>query len=209
MIQLANEVGSDPWFTVPHKVDDNYVVEMDRLIKRELDPDKKIYIEYSNEVWNWSFGQTKWVNEQGLILGLATENGAAGWRYTAKRSVEIFKIFEDEFGAEKDRLIKVLASQASNPWVSEQIMEAFSQSSINGEDVNPWGIRADALAIAPYFGGWSEELDANIADAIISNGELGTITVDDILDRAEKSITQSAEWIRGSKAVAQIATVSI
>jgi hypothetical protein len=202
MIQLANEVGSDPWFTVPHKVDDNYVVEMARLIKRELDPDKKIYIEYSNEVWNWSFGQTKWVNEQGLILGLATENGAAGWRYTAKRSAEIFKIFEDEFGAEKDRLIKVLASQASNPWVSEQIMEAFSQSSINGVDVNPWGIRADALAIAPYFGGWSEELDANIADAIISNGELGTITVDDILDRAEKSITQSAEWIRGSKAVA-------
>ena len=197
MIQLANERGADPWFTIPHRVDDNYLAELARLIKRELNPDRKVYIEYSNEVWNSSFDQWDWVNEQGAALGLSDEYGMAGFRYTAKRSAEIFKIFEDEFGAGKERLVKVLSTQASVPWVSEQILEAFSQSSINGVDVNPWGITADALAIAPYFGGWSEELQANIADTFSPS-----VTVDEILDSAEQTIPQSAEWIRGSKAVA-------
>ena len=197
MIQLANERGADPWFTVPHRVDDNYVVELARLINRQLNPDRTVYIEYSNEVWNSTFDQWDWVNEQGAALGLSAEYGIAGFRYTAKRSAEIFKIFEDEFGAGKERLVKVLATQASVPWVSEQILDAFSQSSINGVDVNPWGIAADALAIAPYFGGWSEELDANIADTFSPS-----VTVDEILDSAEQTIPQSAEWIRGSRAVA-------
>jgi hypothetical protein len=198
MIQLANEAGADPWFTVPHKVDDNYVRELARLIKRELNPDTKVYVEYSNELWNFSFDQTDWVNEQGAAVGLSTAYGEAAWRYTAKRSAEIFKIFEDGFGAEKDRLVKVLASQAANPWVSEQILEAFSQSSINGVDVNPWGITADALAIAPYFGGWSEKLGANIADTLPIN-----VTVDEILDAVELTILDEvAGWIQGSKTVA-------
>ena len=190
MIQLANERGADPWFTVPHRVDDNYVTELARLINRELNPDRKVYIEYSNEVWNASFDQWDWANEQGAALGLSDEYGLAGFRYTAKRSAEIFKIFEDEFGAEKERLVKVLASQASTSYVSEQILEAFSLSTINDVDVNPWGIEADALAIAPYFGG-------EIADTFSHS-----VTVDEILDSAEQTIPQSAEWIRGSKAVA-------
>ena len=126
MIQLANERDSDPWFTVPHRVDDSYVAELARLINRELDPERKVYIEYSNEVWNSSFDQWDWANEQGAALGLSDEYGMAGFRYTAKRSAEIFKIFEDEFGAGKERLVKVLATQASVPWVSEQILESFS-----------------------------------------------------------------------------------
>ena len=195
MVQLSNGLEADPWFTIPHFADDNYVAELARLIKRDLNPDLKVYIEYSNEVWNYTYDQTDWVNEQGVALGLAPEAGMAGWRYTAKRSAEIFKIFEDEFGAEKKRLVKVLASQAANPTVSEQILEAFSQASINGVDVNPWGIEADALAIAPYFGG-------DIADEIFTNGEVRTITIDEILNRAEQSISQSVEWVRQSKAVA-------
>ena len=195
MIQLSNELEADPWFTVPHMADDSYVAELARLIKRDLDPDLKVYIEYSNEVWNYTFDQTDWVNEQGMALGLAPEQGMAGWRYTAKRSAEIFKIFEDEFGGEKDRLVKVLASQAASSTVSEQILEAFSQSSINGVDVKPWGIEADALAIAPYFGG-------EIANEIYDSGQVRTITIDEILDRVEQSISQSVEWIRQSKTVA-------
>jgi hypothetical protein len=50
MVLLANMIGADGWFCIPHRADDNYVAKFAELVNSTLRPDRKIYVEFSNEV---------------------------------------------------------------------------------------------------------------------------------------------------------------
>lgn len=164
MIALANTAKVDPWFCMPHQADDDFVRKFARAVKEGLDPARKVYVEYSNEVWNWQFEQTTWARDRGKEAKLGDPEHA---RYYAERAVAVMKIWEEEFG--RDRLVRVLGSQAAVPWLSEQIL--------TWKDAHK---HADALAIAPYFG--HEYGDPKAADASTK------LTPDRLLDALEKEI---------------------
>jgi len=185
LIDLSNRLKADPWFCIPHLADDHFVRSFAQMIKERLDPNLKIYVEYSNEVWNGMFAQSKYAGEEGKKLGFAEKPWEAGWRYTAYRSVQIFKIFEKVFG-DKERLVRILPSQAANPYVSERVVE-FQEAYKH----------ADALAIAPY-------ISFNVRPGGKPAAEdVAEWTVDKVLDHIEnKALPNSIHWIRGGKAVA-------
>jgi hypothetical protein len=60
IIQLVNTLKKDIWINVPHQATDDYVTNLAQLFKQNLDPTLNLYIEYSNEVWNWQFEQATW-----------------------------------------------------------------------------------------------------------------------------------------------------
>jgi PA14 domain len=173
-IQLANTLKVDPWFTIPAKADDDYVRQVATMVRDRLDPSLKANIEYSNETWNSIFSQASHVSQKGLALGLDGNGYTAGLRYYSQRSVEIFKIWEQVFGASTEqRVVKVLSGHAANPWTGEQILgwkDAYKH--------------ADAYAIAPYFDGfgdadgdgWSDVNDADNVNNVLK------MTVDQIID---------------------------
>ncbi|MDQ8699135.1 hypothetical protein [Hyphomicrobium sp. LHD-15] len=143
MVELANTLKADPWFTIPHLADDNYVEKFAEYVRDHLDPDRLVYIEYSNEVWNSIFDQSRYAGEQGAKLGLSSNAFEAQLRFYSRRSVEIFQIWEKVFSG-TSRLVRVMASQAANYWVSETVLgfnDAYRST--------------DALAIAPYLGGYA------------------------------------------------------
>ncbi len=70
---------------------------------------------YSNEVWNFLFQQTSYAGEMGRKMGFKRDARTVLCYY---RSVEIFRFWEKAFGG-TNRLIRVMASQAANPWTSE------------------------------------------------------------------------------------------
>jgi hypothetical protein len=185
LIDLSNRLKADAWFCIPHLADDDYVLNFAKMVKERLDPKLKVYVEYSNEVWNGIFAQSKYASEQGMKLGFAEKPWEAGWRYTAHRSIQIFRIFEEVFGG-SERLVRVLPSQAANPYVSERVVE-FQDAYKH----------ADALAIAPY-------ISFNIGpQGKPAAEEVAEWTVDQVLDYIEnKSLPQSIEWIQGNKKVA-------
>src|SRR5258708_28553667 len=49
MVALANRVHADPWFSIPHGADDEYVQKFAARVRGSLDPNLKVYLEYSNE----------------------------------------------------------------------------------------------------------------------------------------------------------------
>ena len=185
MVDLCNRLGADGWFCMPHKADDDYVRNFARQVKERLDGRLRAYVEYSNEVWNGQFAQSRYAGEEGIKLGFAEKPWEAAWRYTAYRSVQIFRIWEDAFGGH-ERLVRVLPSQAANPYVSERVVEwqeAYKQ--------------ADALAIAPYN-------SMNLAPGgKPSSDEVAGWTVEQVMDYLEtKALPESLEWIAGNKKVA-------
>jgi len=156
IIQLANRVGSDFWINIPARVDDNYIIQLAKLMRDTLDPNIKLYLEYSNEVWNsGTFPVFNYSKAQGILRGYHLPEGGdngevlAGFRFQGARSVEIFDIFYSEFGsAAESRLVRVVAGQSTNPAIFGKVLN-FEYPVNSGNYVSD---KVDALAIAPYFG---------------------------------------------------------
>jgi hypothetical protein len=138
MVRLSNELGADAWFSMSHLADDDYVRQFAETVNATLDPRLKVYIEHSDEVWNYNYAQSIYAQEHGVAAGLSADPYEAQIRWHAKRSTEIFKIFEQVFPP--DRLVRVLSSQNGNPWVSS--------TALNYADTR---FHTDVLAIAPYI----------------------------------------------------------
>ncbi|PYC46417.1 hypothetical protein DI396_15580 [Litorivita pollutaquae] len=150
MVQLANEVGADPWFNMPHLADDDYIRQFATYVRDNLDPSLEIRIEYSNEIWNLAFDQSRWLKDQSI-----EEWGSdLRFEYYTKMSVNMVQIWNEVFGDEaEDRLVPVLGTQTANAWVTEQMLTASTWAEMEPDAwVNPTTL-FDEIAITNYFGG--------------------------------------------------------
>ncbi len=146
MIQLCNETNSDAWINIPHLADENYIIQLAKLFKNNLNPDLKIYIEYSNEVWNWMFDQTSYldsIGDQSLPWPERTV-GKIGWA---------LKTWTEAFGDAPDRVTRVLASQGAWFDIGDR---QFAQMEAEGT-----AQYVDAISIATYLGVDCSQLDGN------------------------------------------------
>jgi hypothetical protein len=189
IIKLCNLTQKDPWICIPHKANDLYIIKLAQLFRDSLDPGLKIYIEYSNEVWNSQFDQNSYANNMGNVLGYPGQPWEQGWQFYAKRSADVMHIFETEF-SDNNRLVKVVSSQSANSWLTNYIVEKFKDPIYNSNQV-----QADAIAIAPYFGG-------SVANDIGDAGLINSITVSEIIDSMELSLATSYAWMYANKIVA-------
>jgi hypothetical protein len=147
MIDLCNRVDADIWLCMPHAANDDYCKQLANLLYTRLNPKLKIYIEYSNEVWNFQV-QGDYATGQGALTGITKQ------QFVAQRSAEMWQIFKNVFGGDfESRVVKTLCGQATNSWIAnEQLEYIFSNK-------NTTGLYPDVYGIAPYFGG--NGLDAN------------------------------------------------
>ena len=140
MVDLCNTLDADMWITLPAQATDAFMTSAATLIRDRLEPGRKLYIEYSNEIWNGQFLQGAFVQSQGEFFGLGA-GFTARLNYQARRSKEIFALFETAFGG-TSRLVRVLAGQAANADLVRQV--ALFENSF---------LKADVIALAPYMDG--------------------------------------------------------
>lgn len=175
---LCNRNRSDAWICVPHRADDEYIREMARFFKTHLNPERKVYLEFSNEIWNWQFGQAQW-----MLQSKAAGDGAAAWGYQTwekddpkkptghpERTGWLFRrcfgIWEKEFaGADRKRLVRVVTVQ--NGW--------FDTGQRTTNVVMAHG-GADAVSPGGYFGpeaevykGWDAAGASLTADRVMED----------------------------------------
>lgn len=146
MVELANQSNADAWFSLPHAANDHYFRQFAKYLRQHLKPGLKAYVEYTNEAWNTIFDQAHYMKDMGLKLGLDTDRDKAGYKYYSLRSVQMFRIFEQEFGGVQ-RLVRVMGSWTGYTKLSKMLLsyqEAYKHT--------------DALAIGPYFYGSSKAL---------------------------------------------------
>ncbi|MFZ4478381.1 MAG: hypothetical protein ACOYNZ_00660 [Rhodoferax sp.] len=83
IVALANQGQKDIWINLPIGVDDDYVLQLARLLKRTLNTDSKVYLEYSNEIWNGGFAQYN--SNRALAIAEVQANPASPLIYDGKR----------------------------------------------------------------------------------------------------------------------------
>jgi len=164
MIELCNELGADPWFCMPHKADDNYVTQFATTVLNNLDPGRKVYVEWSNEVWNSSFKQHQWVTQQSGASVFST----AWFQKWASEAANDFAIWHTVFAGSEDRIIRVAAGQAANVWVTKNLTDHLN-------DAQTGQPAYDAISCAAYFDHRHNTFNTNQTDVQIA---------DDILDNA-------------------------
>ncbi|RSK38884.1 calcium-binding protein [Rhodovulum iodosum] len=149
MVQLANEIGTDPWFTMPHMADDDYIRQFATYVRDNLDPELTVRVEYSNEVWNWAFDQTSWLKRQAL-----EEWGTPDiYAYHAMKATQTALIWEEVFGdAAEDRLVNVLGTHTGIPNITKRLLEArvWQENDPDGF-VDPTTV-FEEVAVTTYFG---------------------------------------------------------
>lgn len=79
VIDLANATGKDIWINIPVRATDDYVTSLATLLKSGLNPGIHVYVEYSNEVWNWGFEQ--WYYNNAVTTQLLAADTAAATNY--------------------------------------------------------------------------------------------------------------------------------
>ena len=173
MVELANRTNTNPWFNMPHQATDEYVTNFANYVRDNLDPELKVYVEYSNEVWG-GFAQGWWVEQQGKaeFADSPAGNFAKRMDWFSKRTTEITQIWDEVYGEEKERVIGVMGVQAANLWTGRRALDyAWTDNPLSHEE---YGI--DAIGIGPYFGrylgkphfasqmeAWLDSDDSNLA----------------------------------------------
>jgi hypothetical protein len=108
MIALSNETDKDMWICIPHRASDDYVRRLAGLLRERLEPGRRIYVEYSNEIWNGAFKQTRWLWDKAREMGRKERPWEFAAELCGRRSAQIWKIMEGELG-NSDRLVRVIA----------------------------------------------------------------------------------------------------
>jgi isocitrate dehydrogenase len=170
VIAAANAMGTDAWINVPVQANDEYVTELATLFRDTLDPSLNLYVEYGNELWNFSirdfdmdtinggtFFNGATVNRDlaaaspgGSPLRYDGESNATtlGFRRVALRLKEISDIFRSVWGtpAINTRVRPVLAGQMANSFIVSEGLRMIDE----GLDVRPDTVFY-AISGAPYI----------------------------------------------------------
>lgn len=139
MIALSKELGADPWFNMPWNADDNYVEHFARLVHDSL-PDRTVYVELGNEVWNRSFLVSKQAMEEGRAQNLSNNLAEAGLMRYAQRLSHVLDIWARVYADRPKGLVRVASCQNSS-YCARTVL-GFADTARH----------VDALATAPYFG---------------------------------------------------------
>lgn len=139
MIALCNKLDADPWLCIPLHADLGYVQQFATMLQAQLEPERKVYLEHSNEVWNGVFQQNRDAAALGRARNLAGTDHEAAMYFHGLRTVEVGAAVEAVMGG--DRVVRTLGMQAATPWWVDHLLGY-------GE---VWrGV--DAVAVAPYVG---------------------------------------------------------
>lgn len=205
VVLFANEIFPDAatreraiWINVPVLASDDYILQLARLFRYgsdgvtaytstqarpvypPLDPGIKLYVEYSNELWNAGFSQWRANHDAALAeaaayprrlgpLSYDREPVAPGdpwgfeYRRQARRTVEISNIFRSVFGdaAMTRRIRPVIGTQAVNrgsaQWPLLWIFNFYGNG--DGKHWGPGGDFAPGGAFASTVGRWAAPPD--------------------------------------------------
>jgi len=207
MVDLANQTGTEPWFTIPAGADEAYIRNFATYVRDHLEPGLQVHVEYSNEMWNWAFGQTKWLGAQAKAEW-GTSDKAAWLDYAAMMATKAALIWDDVFGGAADqRLDHVLGTQTANAWIANRLLTApLWQAADPGGYVSPASV-FDSLAVTTYFGGatmGAADLRAELLAVLATPGADATAWLAARLMDPDYagSIPQVVGWWAANKAVA-------
>ncbi len=189
MVALANLIKRNVWINVPLTANDDYIKQLATYLRDHLHKGATIHVEYSNEVWNFSFQQAKDNLFAARANGGLTKPDDFGRcaQNAADHLGKIAVMFKQVFGnAEFEKRVRpVIGGFIANTY--------WAQMQLDFLNANYPGLVKE-LAIAPYFG---VEGDIKAADAPGATADQLFAACNDWID------TKILEWVKAHAKLAQ------
>jgi hypothetical protein len=184
-IMLANILDKDMWINIPDQADTDYVTQLAKLIHARLKPTLHVWVEYSNEVWNYSFGQASRnqaaaeaivAADPNSVLAIGCSDYAScryewGERLVGLRAVQDGQIFKTVFGSNAQAVRPVYATQLGQTYFVSLVFSML-QASMPGK-VSDY---LYAIAQAPYWTG-DNSIDGLTAGQELANAVANQATL--------------------------------
>ncbi len=178
MVALMNQQEIDGWVCVPHTASEDYIRKMARYFRDYLEPGRHITVEYSNEIWNWIFGQTHWANKYGVeATGDIWPEGIVGFIQ------RMLNYWTEEFQGKLDKTTRVVGVQTGWTDVVERVVR----------NVDPKTF--DAVAATYYFS--FDEAGDKALDKLGASA-----TVDDAAHYIRQNMSQNLTFIDEVQSIA-------
>lgn len=176
MIRICNELDADAWVCVPHLADSQYVANLATVFRDSLDAGLSIYVECSNELWNWMFSQAHY--------GLDSLDQGLPWpERLGPKIEEVMAIWTGVFAGQTDRLVRVVGSQTYYLDIVDRILDYVDPDMV------------DALAATWYVGLDGDSLDCYGAG----------LTAQKVFDLAYGELRGDLSYfLRGNKSIAEV-----
>ena len=160
-IMLANQLHKDIWINIPDQADSDYVTQLATLMHAQLDPSLHIWLEYSNEVWNFEFAQAgrNQAAAEAIVaadpsspLALGCSDYANcryqwGERLIGLQAVQNGRIFRTIYGTRSGMIRPVFATQLGQTYFVDLVMSMITSA------FGPPAENLYAIAQAPYWSG--------------------------------------------------------
>jgi hypothetical protein len=135
MIAFMNEFDVDGWVCVPHRSSNNYIQNMAQMFHTQLEPQRKLTVEYSNEIWNWMFGQAQWCYAYG-----SASSGLPWPECTVQYIQNCLDIWTSEYATDLSKITRAVGIQTGWLDVAQRVAFNMVPNSF------------DAIAPTYYFG---------------------------------------------------------
>jgi hypothetical protein len=184
-VQLANETGKDLWINISDYASDDYITGLASYLRTNLNSNSKVYLEYSNETWNYVvFAQAGAMRSNaaayaatGATPTLDGQNNEYNAReYAMMQIIRVSNIFRNVFGdaampktstdSDGPRIRPIFADQMGSPAPALGALNWAFRKYPQSVNYYIW-----ALAGAPYY----TPLDRNASlDGLINETTGGT-----------------------------------
>lgn len=165
MFELSNAVSADAWVNVNFWANDEYVRNLAMTALNSLAPNLKVYVEWSNEVWNGAYpygvygarieqwAQKRWPNAT-FPDGTPASGFTKRMNYVGMRSDQVCRIWKSVWGTQANRVQCVMPGGPFDYPAAEALDCPFYAAQVG---VPNCATRMSAVAAAPYFGGYIDD----------------------------------------------------
>ena len=156
-IALANTTDRNMWINIPHLATNDYIIKLAKLfaygsngvepydapqanpIYPPLNPNLRVFVEYSNEIWSGgnAFAQGVWARGQAEVLGISRE------QFIAQRFSDAWGLFEQYLPAE--RVVRVGAIWTSGSRYTQDLVDAWFNPELSF-------LQPELISPTSYFG---------------------------------------------------------
>ena len=151
ILSLCNATGADCWLNVPHTADNNYISQLAALAHGLLNSTQKVYIEFSNEVWNNGYPQYQYAANQGAAMwpnaNASTEDYNRSWY--GMRVAQTCDIWKSAWGTDASRVVCVMGAFIYDTTTATKSLNCPLWTGAGNAPCSSHGI--SVVAIAPYF----------------------------------------------------------
>lgn len=192
IVALSNYAKADAWINIPQDATDDYVRNLAKYLKSNLNPTLNVYIEYSNETWSTANHPQLLADARADSTLTKSDDWGRTAQLSAKRLLNAVNIFKQEFGGSSRLRPEIGGFIANTYWGQWQIDYLKSK----GVDLKADNYR---LAVAPYVPGSEGDL-----------GLTGNENKDQIFQKMYAFMNGNVkQWIQWNKQTANAAGIGL